>query len=302
MQGTAVRRARKLKFNFFDVFVFLFCIIFALVCFYPMWYVFVVSVTPYEDFIQKTVVLLPPLKPDLQYYKAILGSTMFRDSIFISVVKTVSATVLSVLVTSMMAYAVSKKNVKGMKLINFLVVCTLYFSGGLVPTYFLMRDLSMLKTIWPMILPSAVNVTYFIIMRNYFIHSIPAELEEAARIDGANHIKIFFKIILPVSTAMIAAVSLFIAVAQWNDYYQYMMYVNKPEIQPYVWVLRRMLVDHSFTTALSANAQAQMGIPHIPAFALRMATIVVAMLPIIVVYPFLSKHFAQGMMLGAVKE
>lgn len=298
----AIKKRKTAKFNAFDIFVFVFCVGFGLVCFYPMWYVLVVSVTPYEEFIAKPLVLFPPLRPDFQYYKAILGSTMFRKSIFISVVRTLSATGLSVIVTSMMAYAVSKKNLVGMKFINFLVVCTLYFSGGLIPTYFLMRDLNMLKTIWPMILPAAVNVTYFIIMRNYFMYSVPGELEEAATLDGANQVKTFFRIILPISTPMIAAVSLFIAVAQWNDYFQYMMYVNQPDLQPYVWVLRRMLVDHSFTSSLSANAQAQLGIPHIPAFALRMATIITAVLPIIAVYPFLQKHFAQGMMLGAVKE
>ena len=133
------------------------------------------------------------------------------------------------------------------------------------------------------------------------MYSVPGELEEAAIIDGANQIKIFIKLIIPISLPMVAAVSLFIAVTQWNDYYQYMMYVNKPSLQPYVWVLRRMLVDHTFTNTLSANAQAQLGIPHIPAFALRMATIVTAMAPIIIVYPFLQKYFAQGMLIGAVK-
>ncbi len=289
------------KYNAFDCFTLVFLVLCALICIYPMWYVLVVSITPYDEFIKKSVILLPPVKPDFQYYKAILTSSLFQQSILISVFKTAAATALSVLVTAMMAYGVSKTHVKGMKLINILVVCTLYFSGGLIPTYFLYRDLNMLKTIWPMILPAAVNVTYFIIMRNYFMYSVPSAIEEAATIDGANQVHIFFKLILPISVPMIAAVSLFIAVTQWNDYYQYMMYVNKPALQPYVWVLRRMLVDHTFTNTLSANAQAQMGIPHIPAFALRMATIITAMLPIIIVYPFLQKHFAQGMLIGAVK-
>ncbi len=292
---------RVRKYNAFDIFVVLFCTLCALICVYPMWYVLIVSITPYEEFIKKSTILLPPLKPDFQYYKAILTSSLFQQSIMISVFKTVTATVLSVIVTSMMAYGVSKTHIKGMKLINFLVVCTLYFNGGLIPTYFLYRDLLMIKTILPMILPAAVNVTYFIIMRNYFNYSVSLSIEEAAIIDGANQATIFFKLILPISAPMVAAVSLFIAVTQWNDYYQYLMFVNKPNLQPYVWVLRRMLVDHTFTNTLSANAQAQLGIPHIPAFALRMATIITAMTPIIIVYPFLQKHFAQGMMIGAVK-
>lgn len=298
---STLKSARKAKFNFFDVFVVTFCVLFGIICFYPIWYVIIVSITPYNEFINKTVVLLPPINPDFQYYKAILSSSLFQQSIFISVFKTVVTTFLSVVVTAMMAYGVSKTHVKGMNLINFLVVCTLYFSGGLIPTYFLYRDLHMIKTILPMILPAVLNVTYFIIMRNYYLYSVPAELEEAATVDGANQMTIFFKLVIPISVPMIAAVSLFIAVAQWNDYFQYMMFVNKPTLQPYVWVLRRMLVDHTFTNTLSANAQAQLGIPHIPAFALRMATIVTAMLPIMVVYPFLQKYFAQGMLIGAVK-
>lgn len=152
-----------------------------------------------------------------------------------------------------------------------------------------------------MVIPSALSTVYFIIMRNYFSYSVPAELEEAATIDGANDIKVFFKIVLPVSVPMMAAISLFIAVVHWNDYYNYMMFVNVTKYQPYVWVLRRMLVEHSLANQLSAGAAAAMGTPKIPAFALRMATIVCAMLPIMLVYPFLQKYFAKGILIGAVK-
>lgn len=297
----SIYRKMKLNFNLFDVFVFAFCVTFAIICFYPMWYVFVVSVTPYKDFINKSLVLFPPLKPDFQYYVAIFTSQLFKNSIIVSVVKTLIGTLLSVLVTSMMAYGVSKSKIKGMKTINFLVVFTMFFSGGLIPTYFLYRDLHLLKTFWVMVIPSALSTVYFIIMRNYFSYSVPSELEEAATIDGANDIKVFYKIVLPISIPMMAAISLFIAVIHWNDYYNYMMYVNVTKYQPYVWVLRRMLVEHSLANQLSAGAAAAMGTPKIPAFALRMATIVCAMLPIMVVYPFLQKYFAKGILIGAVK-
>ena len=122
-----------------------------------------------------------------------------------------------------------------------IVIITMYFGGGLIPTYLLYRDIGILKTIWPMVLPMAMNVVYFVIMRNYFMYSVPKGLEEAAMLDGANQIQIFFRIVLPTSSAMIAAVALFIAVYHWNDWYNFMMYVNVNKLQPYSWMLRRVL-------------------------------------------------------------
>ena len=138
-----------------------------------------------------------------------------------------------VLVTSTMAYAVSKEYVPGMKPLNVLTVFTMFFAGGLIPTYMLYMDIHLIRTYWVMVLPYGLSVTYFIIMRNYFSYSVPKELEDAARIDGCNDIRVFFRVILPLSKPMLAAVGLFIAVGFWNDYYSYMMYIaNKPKLQP----------------------------------------------------------------------
>lgn len=227
-----------LGFNFYDVFVLVFCITFGLICFYPLWYVLIASVTPYETFVEGGLMLFPKGGIDLQYYKTIFSNSSFSSSMWISVSKTVIGTLLSVLVTSTMAYAVSKTHVKGMKLLNVLVVFNLFFSGGLIPQYVLYMNLGLIRNYWVMVLPGVLNITYFIIMRNYFSYSVPAELEEAARIDGCNDVRVFFRIIIPLSKPMLAAVSLFIAVIQWNDYYQYLLNTvqNSRKMHLAVWI------------------------------------------------------------------
>ncbi len=293
---------QRFGFNFYDVFVTLFCILFAVVCFYPLWYVLLASVTPYTEYVKGGALLIPRAAPDLQYYQAIFNTKAFLSSMWVSVSKTALATALSLIVTSTMAYATSKSHVKGMKVINALVVFNLFFTGGLIPEYINYQNLGMLRTYWVMIIPSGLNIVYYIIMRNYFSYSVQSELEEAARIDGCNDVRVFFQIIMPLSKPMLAAVGLFIAVINWNDYYSYMMFIaNKTNLQPFAWILRRMLVDPSMMNQVRTGA-AGIGMELPPPMALRMATIICAMLPIMAVYPFLQKHFAKGMLLGAVKE
>ena len=289
-------------FNFYDVFVYAFCIIFALICVYPMWYVLICSITPYEEYIKGGLMLWPTGGVDLQYYQAIFSTKAFTTSMWISVSKTVIATVLSLLVTATMAYACTKTHVRGMKLVNALVVFNLFFTGGLIPQYMLYRDLNLLGSYWVMVIPGALNITYFIIMRNYFTYSVPKELEEAALIDGCTEVGVFFRIVTPVSRSMLAAVALFIAVINWNDYYNYMMFIsNKTNLQPFVWILRRMLVDQSMMNTVRRGAVG-LGMELPPPMALRMATIICAMVPIMCVYPFLQKYFTSGITLGAIKE
>ena len=291
----------RLGFNFYDVFVLVFCAGFGLICFYPLWYCLVASVMPYEEYIQGGLMLW--FKGfDLQYYIQIFGNQTYVNSLWISATKTVLATTLSVLVTSTMAYAASKSRIRGMKVINALVVFNLFFSGGLIPTYMLYQDLGLIGSYWVMVLPGALNITYYIIMRNYFSYSVPRELEEAALLDGCSEFSAFFRVVMPLSKSMLAAVALFIAVINWNDYYNYMMYIgNRTELQPFAWILRRMLTDKSMMNSIR-NGAVSMGFELPPPMGLRMATIICAVIPIVVVYPFIQPYFTSGMTLGAVKE
>ncbi|MDO5435792.1 MAG: carbohydrate ABC transporter permease [Clostridia bacterium] len=298
---TRKRMLQKFHFNFYDIFVLLFVGLFALLCIYPMWYVLVASVTPYSEFV-KGGVMLWPRGIDFQYYQAIFSTRSFLNSMWISVSKTVIGTLLSVMITSSMAYGVSKTHIKGMKTINALVVFNLFFAGGLIPQYMLYKDLGLLRSYWVMIIPGALNITYFIIMRNYYSYSVPKALEEAAMLDGCNEVRTYFRIVIPISSSMLAAIALFIAVLHWNDYYNYMMFIaNKPELQPFAWILRRMLVDQTMMNQVRKGAMSLTNtLP--PPMALRMATIICAMVPILCVYPFLQKYFTSGITLGAVKE
>lgn len=301
-KNARVSMLQKFGFNFYDVFIFVLVTFFALICVYPMWYVLVASVTPYSEFVKGGLMLVPKGGVDFQYYAAIFSTRSFLNSMWISVAKTVLSTVSSVFVTAAMAYGVSKTHVKGMKLINALVVFNLFFSGGLIPQYMLYKDLGLIRTFWVMVLPGVLNITYFIIMRNYYSYSIPKSLEEAALLDGCTEVGTFFRVVTPISRSMLAAISLFIAVINWNDYYSYMMFIgNKTNLQPFAWVLRRMLVDQTMMNQVRKGAMS-LGSQPPPPMALRMATIICAMVPIMCVYPFLQKYFTSGITLGAVKE
>ena len=291
----------RFGFNFYDVFVVLFCVTFAIICFYPLWYCLVASVMPYEEYIKGGLMLW--FKGfDLQYYIQIFSTTVYRNSLLVSLLKTVLGTGLSLLVTSTMAYACSKVRVRGMRFINALVVFNLFFTGGLIPQYMLYKDLHLIGSFWVMVLPGALNITYFIIMRNYFSFSVSRDLEEAALMDGCTEVGTFFRIVMPLSKGMMAAVGLFIAVINWNDYYSYMMFIgNKVNLQPFAWILHRMLTDATMMNQIRNGAQS-LGFTLPPPMALRMATIICAVLPIVVVYPFIQPYFTQGMTLGAVKE
>ncbi len=293
-----------LGFNLLDVAVIGFVGLFALLSLYPMWYVFIVSMTPYAEYITRKLFLLPPLRPTFEYYHAIVvgGHEIFLRTMTISVVKTGLGATLAVCITAMFAYGVSKRYVVGTRTLNVLMVFTLFFGGGLIPTYLLLVQLGLIRTFWAMILPFVLNTGHFIIMRNFFSYSVPAELEDAALIDGSTEFRTFFLVVMPLSKAMIAAIFLFEAVFHWNDYYSFLMFVREPKLMPFVSLLQRVLEDPIYTLR-SASGQMYVeeeGLP--PPKQLVMTTIVLAMAPIMMLYPFLQRHFAKGILIGAVKE
>lgn len=289
-----------------DAVIVLFIFVFAFLCFYPMWYVFVVSITPYGDFVDKAFIFLPPLKPDLSYYVMIIGDgwKVFSRAMGISFMKTGLGATLAVMMTGMLAYAVSKRNVKGMKLINVMMVLTLFFSGGLIPLYILIIKLNLYNSFWVMVVTGLVHTGHFIIMRNYFSYAVPPELEDAALMDGTSEFTVFFRIVMPICKPMFAAIFLFEAVSHWNDFTTYLYFVEKIQLQPFVWLLRRALRQPSVLMITAAGTAEEVLDEDvwIPPRALKMATIICAMVPIMLVYPFLQRHFAKGILIGAVKE
>jgi len=232
-----------------------------------------------------------------EYYKMIFTGPHFQSSFFISVVRTLLGTFGVLLITGITAYGVSKKRVPGMKQVNLIFIFTMFFGGGLIPYYLLIKSLKLVGTFWIMILP-VVSVGHFIIMRNYFSYSVPAELEDSCLIDGANDIILFFKIVVPISKPMFAAIALFQAVGFWNDWQTWFMFVKVPAIKPFVNVLQDAL--KSPEAYLNIPTEIEGRVPIVPTN-IQMTLIIVNMLPIIMTYPLLQKHFAKGILIGAVK-
>lgn len=289
----------RFGFNFYDIFVYAFCILFGLICFYPLWYVFIGSIVGRNTFsLASKLMLWPSEGISFVYYKAILSGPAFRSSFAISVLRTLAGTLGVVSITGLTAYGVSKKKIPGMKQVNFIFIFTMFFGGGLIPYYLLVKNLGLTHTFWIMILPG-VAIGHFVVMRNYFSYSIPGELEDSCLIDGANDIILFFRIVVPISKPMFAAIALFTAIGYWNDWQTWYIFVDEPSLKPFVNVLQDALLNPTAYISMENNG-IDNKIQIIP-INIQMTLIVINMLPIIMVYPFLQKHFAKGILIGAVK-
>lgn len=271
--------------------------IIALAMLFPFYYMFVVSFATYEEFV-KTDLLLMPKKWVLDAYEYILGSKEFLRSLGVTVYVTVVGTLVSLLMTAMMAYALSRK-ILGQRVFLFLVLFTFVFSAGMIPSYMIVKATGLMDTLWALIIPGAINSFNLIVMRQFFM-SLPNDLTEAAVIDGANDLQIFTRIILPLSKPALAAFGLFYAVGIWNSYFTALLYLSDPAKWTVQVVLRQMVILNQ-GDLINPGVQATGAHPP-PAETIGMAAILIATIPILILYPFLQKHFAKGVMLGSVKE
>lgn len=269
----------------------------ALSMLFPFVYIFAVSFSSLEE-VLKNELLLWPKEWVTDAYRYILSSDQFIRSFFVTVFVTVVGTFVNMAFTSTMAYGLSRP-VPGQKYLLFMVVFTLLFSAGMIPTYMVVRATGLIDSLWALILPAAINPFNLIVMRQFFLN-IPEELHEAAIIDGANHLQIFWRIILPLSKPALAAISLFYAVVHWNNYFSAILYINDPAKWPLQVVLRQIVIVNEPNAALRGGQQMLENPP--PPETVQMAAILLATLPILFVYPFLQKYFVKGVMLGSVKE
>lgn len=241
---------------------------------------------------------LLPVGFQLHTLKYVGRSTQFVNSFTISVLMTIIGTVGSVILTSMTAYPLSKRNVYGMKTILILYVFTMLFNGGMVPNYLLMKNLGLINTFRALILPSMFSVFNMLVIKNYF-ESLPESLEESAKLDGASNLVVLFRIILPLSLPVLATIGLFYAVGYWNDYFHAMLYVNKPSLKPLQLYLRDVVLSAmDSTSGLNLSAEEEMGLS---TEGVRSATVVASMVPMMLVYPWLQKYFIKGILIGSVK-
>jgi ABC-type glycerol-3-phosphate transport system permease component len=238
-----------------------------------------------------------PTSFSLEAYRSVLSGGVVTRAILNSVFITLVGTFLSVLLTAMLSYGLMRtREVPGARIVLILVLLTMLFGAGIIPMYILMKTLGLLDSHWSIILPGLIGAFNLIVMRNFFMN-LPGELFEAARIDGAGHFRIFFQIVIPLSKAVIAVIALFYAVGYWNVFFNAMIYLNDTSKWPIQVVLNQFVVQNSDINALQNPDR-----PPPPAQAVQMAVIVLATLPILIVYPFLQRYFTKGVLTGAIKS
>ena len=266
---------------------------------YPFWNIFIISINDATDAIRGGLYFLPR-KLSLSSYAEILGRSTFLASIKVSVGRTLIGTPIAILVTAMLAYPLSRKDLVGRKFWNLLFVFTMYFGGGLVPYYMVLKGIHMLNTFWVFIFPMMMSVYNMILIRSY-IESMPDSLFEAAKIDGANDLVVFVKMVIPLSKPILMTVALFVAINQWNSWFDAYLYTSDQALKPMQSILVEILNQYQTGASTSqAMSNAKAGVTVTPD-SIRMAATMVATLPIIMVYPFVQKYFVKGIMLGAVK-
>ncbi|MCR4673940.1 MAG: carbohydrate ABC transporter permease [Lachnospiraceae bacterium] len=267
---------------------------------YPLYYVLIASVSnPYDVYAGKTFLL--PSGFTLEGYQAVFADSNLVTGFINSVKYTVVGTIFSVVMIYLTAYPLSIKDLPGRKFFSILFIITMYFSGGLIPTYLVVKETGLINSMWALILPGGVAVGNMIIVRNYFEHSIPAEMIEAAAIDGASYWQRFTKIIVPLSKPIMAVMVVYSMVAYWNDWFTALIYLPGMEKAPLPLVLRNILIKSSVTATQAATISGGYAELNKVTEMVKFSSIIVAALPMLIIYPFVQKYFEKGMMAGAVK-
>ena len=247
-----------------------------------------------------------PRVPTLANYRQVFTNPMIWKAYGITFARTFVGAAAGLVITGALAFGLSRKNLAGRKFYTFFCLIPMYFGGGLIPTYFLIRNMGLTNTFWVYIIPNLVNIWNMILMRSYF-QSVPDALEESARIDGANYITIFFKIYWPVSTPIIATIALYFGVFPWNDWFMPNIYVTNQDLKPMTSVLLSIVSEASFAEKMAqagANAAAIGNAAkgkETNVRSITMATMITSILPIVIIYPFLQRFFLKGIMIGSIK-
>lgn len=264
---------------------------------FPLYYVFVISFTEPHEFLANRSILFPS-KWSLASYRFIFTNDSFLRAIGVSGFLAIVGTALSLAVTASGAYAISRRRLQGRKAIMLLILLTTLFNPGIIPPYLVVRSLGLINSVWSLILPVLTSGWYVLLMKGFF-DSIPDDLEEAAKIDGCSDLGVWFRVILLLALPALAAFGLFYAVAYWNTFFSAVLFINDSAKRPLQVLLQVMLIEASSTaTGGAAETAANQ---QLPPETLKMAAVVVATVPILLVYPFLQKHFAKGAMVGSVK-
>ncbi|MEK4853755.1 carbohydrate ABC transporter permease [Paenibacillus sp. FSL H7-0756] len=269
---------------------------------YPLYFIIIASVSN-STMVNQGQVILWPKDINLYGYEQIFKDTRIWQGYKNTIIYTVLGTLLNLLVTLPAAYALSQRKFRARRFIMPLFVITMYFGGGMIPTYLLIRDLNLLNTPWVMIVNGAISVYNLIITRTFFETAIPEELQEAATLDGCSHFRYFISVVVPLSKAVISVITLYYVVGHWNDFFNALLYINTDSLQPLQIVLRNILLSNqAFAGGAGSGAGAGAG-SYAQQFAdqIKYAVIIVSTVPVLIIYPFIQKYFEKGVMIGAVK-
>lgn len=272
-------------------------IVLVLLTAYPLYYVLVASVSDGSQMMAHSGLLLKPYGFHLDAYVKVLDNPSIIKGYLNTLFVVGASVILNMTVTALAAYVLSRKNVYWNNLFTFLIVFTMFFTGGLIPFYLVVKGMGLMNSLWSLVIPFAVNTFNLIVMRTSF-QAIPDSLEESAKIDGANHPTIFARIVIPLSLPVMAVMALYYTVEKWNGWFYASLFLKDRQLFPLQLILREILISNSTDLMLGTTAADQ--IVQVSA-TLQYATIVVATLPILCVYPFVQRYFVKGVMIGAVK-
>ena len=284
------------NFSFSRILIGLVLLLLGFTTLYPFWYVMVVSLSTITEILDKTL-LFYPVKVTFEAYQYVLTSGDFlniaKNTFFVVAI----GTVFSLVVTIFFAYGLAKK-VPGYRWITFLIFFTLLFGGGMIPTYLVVRSTGLLDSLWSLIIPKLANAFYILLLRNFFL-TVPQSLEESASLDGAGTLTVLFRIVLPVAMPGIATIALFYGVVYWNSFFDAVLYISSRGKWVLQVLLREMLLANQ-KDILQGVAETPSGMST-TSFTIKMATVMVASVPILLIYPFIQRYFVKGVVMGAVK-
>ena len=276
------------------------CVVILFLVAYPLYYVLIASVSnPYDVYAGKTFLL--PSQFTLDGYKAVFADSSILLGYWNSIKYTVVGTIFSVVILYLTAYPLSVKDLPGRKAISIFFIITMYFGGGLVPTYLIVKNTGLINSMWALFLPGGVAVGNMIIVRNFFENSIPKELIEAANIDGATKWTTFLRVVVPLSRSIMAVMVVFSMVAYWNDWFTAMIYLPGTQHAPLQLVLRNILIRSSASASQASTISGGYAELNKLTEMIKFSSIIVAAVPMLIIYPFVQKYFEKGFMSGAVK-
>ncbi len=286
----------------YDIVIFILTSLVLLIIIYPLWFVIIASLSNSSEVISGNVILLPK-GFSLEAYGKVLQDRNIMTGYRNTIIYTVAGTLLNLVGTIAIAYPLSRRDFVGRRTISIILVFTMFFNGGLIPTYLVYQQINLINSPWVMIIPGMVNVYNMIVMRSFF-ESLPYEMHEAAFIDGCGNMKIIFRIILPLSMPIIAVMTIFYGVMHWNEYFNALVFISEQELKPLQLILRDILITNtSRVSDMMSGGSIDTGeMDRIrTAESIKYAVAIVSTIPVLCLYPFFQKYFSKGVMIGAIK-